>query len=148
VQTPARSGAPAWERAELAAAADRVEALDQLSGLLRRLRRRHARDHSSGPLTVRELARRSGYAYGAISEYLNSLDAYRRALASAAGTGDPYQRARAHHGLARTLAAAGDHATAARHWRPALTWYAHLGVPEAEQVRGALDQPAEPAGVR
>jgi transcriptional regulator with XRE-family HTH domain len=66
---PGGGGEPEW--CDLVPVADRVRTLSQLSALLRRLRRRHARRHRGRPLTVRELARRSGYAYGAISEYLN-----------------------------------------------------------------------------
>jgi tetratricopeptide (TPR) repeat protein len=52
-------------------AVDRVQTLDDLGQVLRRLRRRHARRSKSSELTVRELSRRSGYAYGVISEYLS-----------------------------------------------------------------------------
>src|SRR5207248_6740561 len=45
--------------------------LADLGEVLRRLRRRHARRANVPELTVRELARRSGYAYGVISEYLS-----------------------------------------------------------------------------
>jgi tetratricopeptide (TPR) repeat protein len=50
---------------------ERVQTLDDLGQVLRRLRRRHARRHGTPELTVRELARQSGYAYGVISEYLS-----------------------------------------------------------------------------
>jgi tetratricopeptide (TPR) repeat protein len=49
---------------------DQVQTLEELGEALRWLRRRHARRHHTSELTVRELARRSGYAYGVISEYL------------------------------------------------------------------------------
>jgi len=52
-------------------AADRVQTVTELGALLRRLRRRQARRQHASQLTVRELARRSGYAYGVISEYLS-----------------------------------------------------------------------------
>ena len=48
-----------------------VGTLDELSEVLRQLRRRHARSRNDSELTVRELARRSGYAYGVISEYFS-----------------------------------------------------------------------------
>ena len=51
--------------------ADAVRTLEDLAEVLRQLRRRHARRHSDSELTVRELARRSGYAYSVISEYLS-----------------------------------------------------------------------------
>lgn len=56
---------------DLVQAADRSQTLTDLAELLRRLRRRHARQHHDSQLTVRELASRSGYAVGAISHYLN-----------------------------------------------------------------------------
>ena len=49
----------------------RVTTVGDLAGMLRQLRRRHARQRKRAELTVREIARRSGYAYGVISEYLN-----------------------------------------------------------------------------
>ncbi|MQA26289.1 MAG: tetratricopeptide repeat protein [Micromonosporaceae bacterium] len=49
----------------------RVETLPELAAVLRQLRRRHARRNNDSELTVRELAARSGYAYGTISEYLS-----------------------------------------------------------------------------
>jgi len=42
--------------------------------VLRQLRRRHARRANVPKLTVRELARRSGYAYGVISEPVENVD--------------------------------------------------------------------------
>jgi tetratricopeptide (TPR) repeat protein/transcriptional regulator with XRE-family HTH domain len=59
------------ERTDLVAAARRVQTLDQLGALLRRLRRQYARRHDIPQPTVRELAERSGYARGAVSEYLS-----------------------------------------------------------------------------
>lgn len=56
---------------DLVPAADRSHTLTELAALLRRLRRRHARQHHDSPLTVRDLASRSGYAIGAISQYLS-----------------------------------------------------------------------------
>ena len=50
---------------------ERIQTLEELGEALRKLRRRHARRQHSSELTVRELARRSGYAYGVISEYLS-----------------------------------------------------------------------------
>lgn len=49
----------------------RVRTLAELGTVLRQLRRRHARRSKDSELTVRELAGRTGYAYGAISEYLS-----------------------------------------------------------------------------
>lgn len=56
---------------ELVEAADRSQTMPELAALLRRLRRRHARQRHDSPLTVREIASRSGYATGAISQYLS-----------------------------------------------------------------------------
>jgi tetratricopeptide (TPR) repeat protein len=50
---------------------DHVQTVEELGEVLRQLRRRYARRHNTPELTVRELARRSGYAYGVISEYLS-----------------------------------------------------------------------------
>jgi tetratricopeptide (TPR) repeat protein/transcriptional regulator with XRE-family HTH domain len=50
---------------------EQVRTTGDLARVLRQLRRRHARQHNRPELTVRELARRSGFAYGVISEYLN-----------------------------------------------------------------------------
>ena len=60
---------PEW--AYPALTVDHVQTLDELGEVLRQLRRRYARRHNTPELTVRELARRSGYAYGVISEYLS-----------------------------------------------------------------------------
>jgi tetratricopeptide (TPR) repeat protein len=62
---------PESEWADLTPTVDRVRTLDDLGDVLRQLRRRHARRASVPELTVRELARRTGYAYGVISEYLS-----------------------------------------------------------------------------
>ncbi|MFY1620332.1 ATP-binding protein [Micromonospora sp. WMMD736] len=43
---------------------------DDLAGLLRALRRRHARQRGDGELTYRELAARTGWSHTAIAEYL------------------------------------------------------------------------------
>ena len=57
--------------ADLVQAACQVRSLDQLGGLLRSLHRRHARRNLGSPLTVRELARQSGYSHAAVAEYLS-----------------------------------------------------------------------------
>ncbi|WP_394620597.1 tetratricopeptide repeat protein [Lentzea sp. JNUCC 0626] len=48
-----------------------VTTTGQLAGLLRALRRRHARSQQDRELTVREIAAKSGYAVGRVSEYLS-----------------------------------------------------------------------------
>jgi tetratricopeptide (TPR) repeat protein/transcriptional regulator with XRE-family HTH domain len=65
------SGAEPGRADSALAELDRVGTVDELAELLRRLRRRHARTRNAPELTVRELARLTGYAYGAISEYLS-----------------------------------------------------------------------------
>ncbi|WP_327001997.1 tetratricopeptide repeat protein [Dactylosporangium sp. NBC_01737] len=47
-----------------------VQTLTDLAGLLRALRRRHARERQASPLTYRELAGRTGWSQTAIAEYL------------------------------------------------------------------------------
>ncbi len=60
------------------------------------------------------------------------------ALSLARKIGDRYEQARAHDGLARCLHAAGAHEQGRQHWQQALTLYAGLGVPEADEVRALL----------
>ncbi|MEV6238339.1 tetratricopeptide repeat protein [Lentzea sp. NPDC051838] len=52
---------------------DDVTTAEQLAAQLRALRRRHARSQNDRELTVREIAAKSGYAVGRISEYLNGV---------------------------------------------------------------------------
>ena len=71
------------------------------------------------------------------------------ALALAVETGDRYQQARAHSGLAHTRHAAGEQGLARQHWQHALTLYTDLGVPDADDVRAdlaALGHIAEDSG--
>jgi transcriptional regulator with XRE-family HTH domain len=65
-----KPGSPA-RSPDLLRAAEQVQTLRELGELLRQLRRLHARRRRETPLTVRELAARSGYATGAISQYLS-----------------------------------------------------------------------------
>ena len=60
---------------------------------------------------------------------------YSAALTLAVATGDRYQQARAHTGLAHARHAAGEDGLAREHWQHALTLYDDLGVPDAEIVR-------------
>jgi tetratricopeptide (TPR) repeat protein/transcriptional regulator with XRE-family HTH domain len=62
----ASAGAP------LAEAAARTQSLADLSGLLRDLRRRHAREQQDSTLTYRELAERTGWSQAAIAEYFTA----------------------------------------------------------------------------
>jgi hypothetical protein len=60
------------------------------------------------------------------------------ALSVTTQSGEKYERARAHNGLAHACHAAGDSGQAGRHWNEALPLYISLGAPETEQVRGHL----------
>jgi DNA-binding SARP family transcriptional activator/Tfp pilus assembly protein PilF len=60
------------------------------------------------------------------------------ALELAGPIGDKYEQARAHDGLGRAYHAAGAHDQGRWHWRQALSLFAGLGVPEADQVRERL----------
>jgi len=56
----------------LAPAAARAQTLEDLAGLLRDLRRRHARKHRDSSLTYRELATRTGWSQTAVAEYFTA----------------------------------------------------------------------------
>ncbi|WP_306214151.1 tetratricopeptide repeat protein [Actinoplanes sp. RD1] len=60
------------------------------------------------------------------------------AAALAAGLGTADQQARAEAGLGRAHRALGDAGLATDHFRDAVTLYSRLGMPEADEVRGAL----------
>ena len=63
---------------------------------------------------------------------------YTEALGLAARSGEKYEQAHAHHGLASSYQHSGDTRRARRHGREALTLYTELGAPEAEQVQAEL----------
>ena len=54
--------------------------------------------------------------------------------------GDTYLQARAYDGLGSSYRAGGDHEQARDHWQHALTRYAEMGTPEADQVRAKLTE--------
>jgi DNA-binding SARP family transcriptional activator/tetratricopeptide (TPR) repeat protein len=60
------------------------------------------------------------------------------ALGLADQIGDKYEQARAHDGLACAYHAAGDPLQARHHWQEALTRYAAIGAPEADEIRARL----------
>jgi pentatricopeptide repeat protein len=60
------------------------------------------------------------------------------ALGLTSQTGDQRERASAYDGLGRVFQVLRDPSQARRHWRQALSIYAPLGVPEAEDVRARL----------
>ena len=68
-----------------------------------------------------------------MAEPAAALDRHRAALALARQTGDRYEQARAHDGLARALGDAGR-PEADEHRQQALAGYAALGVPPADPV--------------
>jgi tetratricopeptide (TPR) repeat protein len=70
---------------------------------------------------------------------------YDRVLRSPEAADDPYERSRAHEGIAEIRYAAGEFAAARRHRLCALAGYDELGVPEADVIRGRLG--AEPSGM-
>ncbi len=64
-------------------------------------------------------------------------------LTQANQTGDRYEQARAHNGLAHTHHATGELDQARYHWHQALALYTDLDVPDADEVHAhltALDQ--------
>ena len=64
-QSPEPAGA-------LAQAMARAQSLEDVAGLLRALRRRHARAQRDSALTYRELAQRTGWSQAAIAEYFTA----------------------------------------------------------------------------
>lgn len=85
-----------------------------------------------------ELLNRLGDTLRSGSRPKKALRSYRRALTKTSQTGNRYENARAHYGIARTLTAIGSNDVARHHWEQALTLYSELGVPEAEEVRAAF----------
>ncbi|WP_092775622.1 AfsR/SARP family transcriptional regulator [Actinokineospora terrae] len=80
----------------------------------------------------------------AMGKFGTARDNYEAALDLAGGDGNRIHQARANHGLARALHAAGEHAEALVHWTMAVTQFAALGQPEAVEVHAeqvALDCP-------
>jgi tetratricopeptide (TPR) repeat protein len=61
------------------------------------------------------------------------------ALTLATEIGDHYEQARAHCGLAGAHHATGDLDQARWHWRQALALYTDLGLPDADEIRAALN---------
>jgi DNA-binding SARP family transcriptional activator/Tfp pilus assembly protein PilF len=74
------------------------------------------------------------------------------ALRLGIAAGDKYEQARAHHGLGQAYRADGDRDKARSHWQQALTLFAELGTPEADQIRAQLaaadDAPADAGHTR
>ncbi|MBB4906988.1 AfsR/SARP family transcriptional regulator [Actinophytocola algeriensis] len=74
----------------------------------------------------------------AVGDHQAALHAYRAALDLSAGMGERVQRARATHRIAEVLHDTGRHDPA--HWHDALSEFAELGLPEADEVRAELDK--------
>jgi DNA-binding SARP family transcriptional activator/tetratricopeptide (TPR) repeat protein len=60
------------------------------------------------------------------------------ALRLVSETNSPREQAHAHDGLARAYQAGGDPVQARHHWQEALTRYAAIGAPEADDIRAQL----------
>jgi len=73
-----------------------------------------------------------------------AIDHHERAAALAESHEDPYELARAHHGLADAHRKLGDEAAEWRHLRCAAEGYADCGVPEAAVVAERLSRIAQP----
>jgi len=97
-----------------------------------------------------------GSALNGLAETLHATGQPRRArdlhtavLALTADADATAEQARAHAGIARTHDGDGDPDRARHHWEQALTRYARLGVPAAEEIRALLaarDNAGEPRG--
>jgi DNA-binding SARP family transcriptional activator/uncharacterized protein HemY len=70
---------------------------------------------------------------------------YASALRLASEITSPLVTARAHAGLARACEALGDTLQARHHWQEALTGYAAVGAPEADDIRTQLSGAGAPA---
>ena len=77
-----------------------------------------------------------GETANAAGDDQGALLAFRAALDLSSGTGERAQRAKANHRIAAVLHATGRHAPG--HWQEALTEYAELNLPEADEVRAVL----------
>jgi tetratricopeptide (TPR) repeat protein/transcriptional regulator with XRE-family HTH domain len=95
---------------------------------------RETGDHGSEALALNGL----GEALLAAGQPGQARAQHAVALSLTSQAGDTYEQARAHHGLARCHQASGDSAQALPHWQQALVLYAHLGAPEANQIRAEL----------
>lgn len=80
----------------------------------------------------------------ATGQHAQALTSHQAALALASQTGDRYEQARAHHGLARACHATGQHDAEREHWEQALAGYTSLSVPEADELRTVAKLPALP----
>ena len=73
----------------------------------------------------------AGETFLTIGQPAQAHGSFTAALTLTRRTGDRYQQARAHHGLARACHATGQQDQAQQHRQHALNIYTDLGVPEA-----------------
>jgi tetratricopeptide (TPR) repeat protein/transcriptional regulator with XRE-family HTH domain len=95
-----------------------------------------------------ELRNRLGDTLRSGSRPKKALRSYRQALTKTGKNGNRYERARAYHGIARSLTAIDSQGAAQPHWERALRLYARLGVPEADEIRAELVQPPDTQATR
>jgi DNA-binding SARP family transcriptional activator/tetratricopeptide (TPR) repeat protein len=79
-----------------------------------------------------------GETLRAANRAAEALIAHQEALTMADTSGERYEQARAHDGLAHAHHGLGNLDQARRHWRQALNIFTDLGTPEAEQIRSRL----------
>ncbi len=109
----------------------RLGRIDEASELLTRYIQPY--DPAEDSLSPAALNRFAEALRGA-DRWTEAADWHRTALNSAQGSGDRYEQARAHDGIAHSLQRRGEHEAAQQQWRAALDLYTALGVPEAEQI--------------
>jgi hypothetical protein len=76
-------------------------------------------------------------AWAATGQPAQARTRHTTALTFARETGNRYQQARAHRGLAAVCDAVGQIEQTRQHWQHALDIYTDLGVPEATQMRSS-----------
>jgi tetratricopeptide (TPR) repeat protein len=82
-----------------------------------------------------------GEAALAAGDHATAMSRHTAALAIADELDILDQQARAHAGIARAHRSLGDDVPARRHYEAALTRYTELGMPQAAEVRAALEAP-------
>jgi DNA-binding SARP family transcriptional activator/tetratricopeptide (TPR) repeat protein len=81
-----------------------------------------------------------GGVFRGTGDIARGLAEHQQALALTRSTDNPYQRARAHHGIARVRHDAAEHDAARSHWTQAAELYTQLGIPEAAELRAEIAQ--------
>ncbi|GAA3733989.1 BTAD domain-containing putative transcriptional regulator [Plantactinospora mayteni] len=82
-----------------------------------------------------------GHAHHHLGQYGEAVECYQRAIALNRDLGDRYYEAVSLGHLGDSHRATGEHGAARDAWRRALEIHEALGHPDAEQVRGKLDEP-------